>query len=174
MVDPFFSTSRRKPLWWRGVSRCHSYCSPKKKESLLSFVFLSEVPIKLPSCGMWRGVDWCLFVFFCEGPRSRCYGPTAALRLIVQPYDEGDYFFPVFPCNGVRWNEIYRGKPKYSGGKPVPVPLFSPQIPHGLTWDWTRASAVRCRRLTAWATPRPTCVLVSTGCVTGYLVTLPL
>jgi hypothetical protein len=27
-----------------------------------------------------------------EGPRSRCYGRTAALRLLVQPYDEDDYF----------------------------------------------------------------------------------
>ena len=25
-----------------------------------------------------------------EGPRSRCYGRTAALRLIVQPCDEDD------------------------------------------------------------------------------------
>jgi hypothetical protein len=30
-----------------------------------------------------------LFYFF-EGPRSRCYGRTAALRLIVQPCDEDD------------------------------------------------------------------------------------
>jgi hypothetical protein len=38
--------------------------------------------------------------FFCgEGPRSRSYGRTAALRLIVQPCDE-DYSFLVFPCNG--------------------------------------------------------------------------
>ena len=30
-------------------------------------------------------------VFFCgEGPRSRCYGRTAVLRLIVQPCDEDD------------------------------------------------------------------------------------
>jgi hypothetical protein len=30
-------------------------------------------------------------VFFCgEGPHSRCYGRTAALRLIVKPYDEDD------------------------------------------------------------------------------------
>jgi hypothetical protein len=41
--------------------------------------------------------------FFCgEGPRSRCYGRTAALRLIVQPCDEdeekGDQIF--FPSNG--------------------------------------------------------------------------
>jgi hypothetical protein len=37
-----------------------------------------------------------------------------------------------------RWNYIDRGKPKYSGGKPVPVPLCLPQIPHGLTRDRTR------------------------------------
>jgi hypothetical protein len=35
--------------------------------------------------------------FFCgEGPRSRCYGRTTALRLIVQSCDEGDQFFSVF------------------------------------------------------------------------------
>jgi hypothetical protein len=54
-----------------------------------------------------------------------------------------------------RWNEIDRGKPKYSGKKPVPVPLCPPQIPQGLTWDRTPASAVRGRRLTAWAMARP-------------------
>jgi hypothetical protein len=53
------------------------------------------------------------------------------------------------------WNETDRGKPKYSGQKPVPVPLCPPQIPHGLTRDWTRASAVGGRRLTAWAMARP-------------------
>ena len=36
--------------------------------------------------------------FLGEGPRSRCYGRTAALRLIVQPCDEDDSLF-VFPCN---------------------------------------------------------------------------
>jgi hypothetical protein len=44
-----------------------------------------------------------------------------------------------------RWNEIDRGKPKYWGGKPVPVPFCPPQIPHGLTWDRTRVSAVRVK-----------------------------
>jgi hypothetical protein len=29
-------------------------------------------------------------LFVDEGPRSRCYGRTAALRLIVQPCDEDD------------------------------------------------------------------------------------
>jgi hypothetical protein len=42
--------------------------------------------------------------FFCgEGPHRRRYGRTTALRLIVQPCDEGDddddYFCP-FPSNG--------------------------------------------------------------------------
>jgi hypothetical protein len=38
-----------------------------------------------------------------EGPRSRRYGRTAAMRLIVQPYDEDEddyYFFCPFPGNG--------------------------------------------------------------------------
>jgi hypothetical protein len=54
-----------------------------------------------------------------------------------------------------RRNETDRGKPKYSGEKPVPVPLCPPQIPHGLTRDRNRASAVGDRRLTAWAMARP-------------------
>jgi hypothetical protein len=36
-------------------------------------------------------------------------------------------------------------------GKPVPVPLCPPQIRYGLPWERTRASAVRSRRITAWA-----------------------
>jgi hypothetical protein len=50
-------------------------------------------------------------IFFSEGPRSRCYGSTAALRLIVQPCDEdeekdGKFFFFIFPSNGapMEWN----------------------------------------------------------------------
>jgi hypothetical protein len=43
--------------------------------------------------------------FFCgEGLRSRSYARTAALRLIVQPFNEdeekGDQFFFIFPSNG--------------------------------------------------------------------------
>jgi hypothetical protein len=37
----------------------------------------------------------CLIII--EGPRSRCYGRTAALRLIVQPCDEDDEEFSAFP-----------------------------------------------------------------------------
>jgi hypothetical protein len=52
-----------------------------------------------------------------EGPRSRYYGRTAALRLIVQPCDEDDYFFSLsfFLVMEHRWNETDRGRPKYSG-----------------------------------------------------------
>jgi hypothetical protein len=38
-----------------------------------------------------------------EGPRSRCYGRTAALRLIVQPCDEDEdeqFLLPSFTSNG--------------------------------------------------------------------------
>jgi hypothetical protein len=62
--------------------------------------------------------------------------------------------FSIFQVMEHRWNETDRGKPKYSGEKPVPVPLCPPQILHGLTRDRTRASAVRGRRLTAWAMER--------------------
>jgi hypothetical protein len=39
--------------------------------------------------------------------------------------------------------------------KPAPVPLCQPQIPHDLTWAWTRAAAMGTRRLTAWDTAWP-------------------
>jgi hypothetical protein len=32
------------------------------------------------------------------------------------------------------WNDIVRGKTEELGVKPVPVPLFPPQIPLELTW----------------------------------------
>jgi hypothetical protein len=38
-------------------------------------------------------------IFCGEGPRSRCYGRTAVLRLTVQPFDEDDSFFFVFLSN---------------------------------------------------------------------------
>jgi hypothetical protein len=53
----------------------------------------------------------------------------------------------------VEWN--WQVKTKELEEKPVPVPLCPPQIPHGLTRDRTRASAVGGRRLTAWAMARP-------------------
>jgi hypothetical protein len=51
---------------------------------------------------------------------------------------------------------ILAGETEERGEKPVPVPLYLPQIPHGLNRERTRASAVRDRRLTAWDMARPT------------------
>jgi hypothetical protein len=34
--------------------------------------------------------QWWSFFLRGEGPRSRCYGRTTALRLFVQPYDKDD------------------------------------------------------------------------------------
>ena len=61
--------------------------------------------------------------FFYEGPRSRCYGHTAALRVIVQP---------CFRVMEHRWNEIGRGKPKYSEKNLSQCHLVHQQILHGL------------------------------------------
>jgi hypothetical protein len=54
-------------------------------------------------------------VFFLsgEGPRSRRYGRTAAMRLIAQRYDEDDYFF-LFLVMEHRLNETDREKPTNS------------------------------------------------------------
>jgi hypothetical protein len=41
------------------------------------------------------------------------------------------------------WNDIDRGKPKYSEEKPVPMPLCPPQISHVLAWDRTLGSVMR-------------------------------
>jgi hypothetical protein len=42
-------------------------------------------------------------------------------------------FFVLFLVMEHRWDETDSVKPKYSGEKPVSVPLCPPQIPHGLT-----------------------------------------
>jgi hypothetical protein len=63
----------------------------------------------------------------------------------------------IFPRNWapMEWN--WQGKTEVLGEKPVPMPLCPPRIPHGLTRDGTRASAMGGRRLTAWAMAWPSC-----------------
>jgi hypothetical protein len=66
-------------------------------------------------------------------------------------------------CSSSRWymsldshgRMILTGETKELGKKPVPVPLYPLQIPHGLTRTRTWATAVRVRRLMAWAMARP-------------------
>jgi hypothetical protein len=51
-------------------------------------------------------------------------------------------------CGAFGGMRIGRGK-RNTRRKPIPVPLCPPQIPHDLTWDRTRATAVGSRLLTA-------------------------
>jgi hypothetical protein len=50
-----------------------------------------------------------------KGPKTDATDASQALRLFGQPYDEGDDIFDLFKVLEHRWNEIDRGKPKYSG-----------------------------------------------------------
>jgi hypothetical protein len=43
------------------------------------------------------------------------------------------------------------GKNRRTGERPFSVPLRLPQVPHGLPWALSRASALRTRRQTSWA-----------------------
>jgi hypothetical protein len=97
-----------------------------------------------------------LFIYLLKGPATDATDAPQPWRLIVQPCDEdNESFFLLFHFNEaqVEWN--WQGKTEIFERKPVPVPLCPPQIPHGLTRNRTRASAVRGRRLTAWAMARP-------------------
>jgi hypothetical protein len=99
-------------------------------------------------------VSWRTRLFLLKGPAADATDAPQPWRLIVQPYeeyDEDDEVFSAFLFNGalVEWN--WQGKTEVLGEKPVPVTLCPPQIPHVPTNDRTRASAVRGRRLTAWA-----------------------
>jgi hypothetical protein len=99
------------------------------------------------------------FFLVVKGPAADATDAPQPWGLLCNPVMKMSNFFPVFPCNGapVEWN--WQGKIEVLGEKPVPVSLFPPQIPHGQTRDRTRASAVRDRRLTAWAMTRPNFIL---------------
>jgi hypothetical protein len=92
--------------------------------------FTSTVPYVFIACCWIKHRD--NLTFFCgEGPRSTCYGRTAALRLLLQPCDEDDkFFFAVFPCNGARWNET-DGENRSTRGKTCPSATLSTINP---TW----------------------------------------
>jgi hypothetical protein len=57
-------------------------------------------------------------------------------------------------CGAVGGMRIGEGN-RSTRGKPAPVPLYPPQIPHDLTWARTRAAAVGSQQLTACAMVRP-------------------
>jgi hypothetical protein len=90
-----------------------------------------------------------------KGPAIDATDALQPWGLLCNPMMKMMIIFCPFPSNGepVEWN--WQGKTEELGEKPVPVPLCPPQIPHGLTRDRTRASAMGGRRLTAWAMARP-------------------
>ena len=58
----------------------------------------------------------------------------------------------------------WQGKTEVLVGKPVPVSLCQPQIPHGLGHDWTQISAVWGRRVPTWRTSVCKVKTIRAGC----------
>jgi hypothetical protein len=77
--------------------------------------------------------------------------------------------FYVFPCNGVpvEWN--WQGKTEVLGGETCPSDTLSTINLTRTDPGRTRASAVRGRRLTAWATARPFVTVSSRCCVRSIM-----
>jgi hypothetical protein len=75
---------------------------------LIRLIFHTEklhaMPLSNLSFIKFSAVNSMRFLSCEEGPRSRCYGRSAALRLLVQPCDEDErkmmLFFFIFPSNG--------------------------------------------------------------------------
>jgi hypothetical protein len=103
----------------------------------------------------------CLLVV--KGPAAGTTDVPQPWGLLCNPVMKVTMMIIIFcplPSNGapVEWN--WQAKTDELREKPVPVPLCPPQIPHRLTRDRTRASAVGCWRLTAWAMARPIIVVL--------------
>jgi hypothetical protein len=101
------------------------------------------------------------FVYLVKVPAADATDAPQPWGLLFNPVMKMVKFFLLSHFNAapVQWN--WQGKTEVlgGGGKPVPVTFCPPQIPHGPTWDRTRASAMRVRRLTAWAMAQPVCYL---------------
>jgi hypothetical protein len=95
------------------------------------------------------------FFLVVKGPAADATDALQPWGSLCNPMMMMIIIFCPFRSNGapVEWN--WQGKTEELGEKPVPVPLCPRQIPHALTRDRTRASALRGRRLTAWAMARP-------------------
>jgi hypothetical protein len=80
-----------------------------------------------------------------EGPAADATNATQPWGLLCNPVMKINWNMHslfIFPSNGapVEWN--WQDRNRSVRGKPVPVPLFPPQIPHWLTRDRTAVSAV--------------------------------
>jgi hypothetical protein len=81
-----------------------------------------------------------LLFFYWSAPQQMLRTHRSLEGLLCNPVMKMKFFL-LFHFNGapVEWN--WQGKTEVLKGKPVPVPPCPPQIPHGPTWDRTRASA---------------------------------
>ena len=55
------------------------------------------------------------------------------------------------------WNDVDRGKMKHTWKNRCPLPVCSPQIPHGLPWNQTRAPALSGQPLNGMTTVTNSC-----------------
>jgi hypothetical protein len=77
------------------------FCPEEGRNIFLANVY--KISTRLYSCNIQTSRTVTVSTVSGEGPRSRRYGRTAALRLLVQTYDENeddDYYFYLFPSNG--------------------------------------------------------------------------
>jgi hypothetical protein len=79
-----------------------------------------------------------MFMFMRREIVSEMQPPTGLLFVPQMIYEYGEPW----------WNNIAR-KTEEVGDKPVPVPLYPPQVPHELTWVQTRASIMKGQLLPA-------------------------
>jgi hypothetical protein len=84
---------------------------------------------KLPNCTHFFLVSW-------GGVRLSPLGTSATNWPIVPAPDDRWWWMW-----SSRWNENWHGN-RSTQRKPALVPLCPPQIPHDLTWAWTRSAAV--------------------------------
>jgi hypothetical protein len=104
----------------------------------------------------WKYLSWLRIFFQNEHLLSKLvsflvWSETAStlyVGLLYQPRTVDD------ECGAVGGIRIGRGK-RNTRGKPAPVPLCPPQIPHDLNWARVWDAAVEIRRLTAWAMAPP-------------------
>jgi hypothetical protein len=95
-------------------------------------------------CAYVRRIFFLLSVIFCC---IHCrWGETVSLNCIHKwaYYSSPRWYMSMGSHDGM----ILRVESRWIRKNPVPVPLCSPQIPHGLTWARTRSSTLRGRRLT--------------------------